>query len=339
MRFFSIRHRDFPIVCYFSSTYSLLLYLCYSSQKEINDTFFVFSETFPKELAKNFKNCCYIPNHKESPRFYVQKKWIISKYYKWFFIPRIKGTTKVFSQDHTTMFQLLIGNHPYIMVAETPIMEGILRNSVPKAQETMTKKQLINLWVFRKLIGAVYGRHWGFNDLCCGAIIEDEGSKKYFEGKKVILLNLKQAWNNKTESERNIILNLYGLKISELEMMKSKKIVVFTQPFVPEMSIEENQEYMARLINKYPHDDVVIKVHPRDRIGYKKLFPDVMVCNLRAPAQLLDILGVHFEIAATYNSAAVYDLSYDARIDWYAKELEYLCGKAPVPTNANLCRL
>lgn len=339
MIFNYIRHKDFPFVCYFSSTYSLLLYLCYSSQKEIDNTFFVFSETFPKEIIRNFKNSCYIPNYKESPRFYVQKKWIISRYYKWFIIPRIKGTTKVYSQDHTTMFQLLIGNHPYIMVAENPIMEGILKNSIPKAQETMTKKQLINIWIFRKIIGSVYGRHWGFNNLCYGVLIEDEGSKKFFEGKKVVVLDLKKAWNNKTESERNEILNLYGMNISELEMMKSKRIIVFTQPFVPEMSIEENQKYMARLINKYPHDDVVIKVHPRDEIDYERLFPDIMVCKLRAPAQLLDLLGVHFKIAATFISSAVYDFSYNVRIDWYGKELEKFYGTIPKPQNANLCKL
>ena len=193
--------------------------------------------------------------------------------------------------------------------------------------------------MFRKIVGEVYARHWGYNNLCYGALIEDEGSKRYLEGKKVVILNLKQAWKDKTESERNAIMSLYGIKKIDLELMKSKKIIVFTQPFVPEMTIEENQKYMARLINKYPHDDVVIKVHPRDRIDYKSMFPDVMVCNLRVPAQLLDFLGVHFEIAATYNSSAVYDLSYTARIDWYAKELEYLYGKVPVPTNANLCKL
>lgn len=339
MRFFSVWHRDFPFVCYFSSTYSLLLYLCYSSPKEINDTFFVFSETFPKEVARNFVNYCFIPKYKESPRFYVQKKWMISRYYKWFIIPGINRSTKVFSQDHTTMFQLLIGNHPYMMVAENPIMEGILKNSIPKPQEIMTKKQLINTWIFRKIIGAVYGRHWGFNDLCYGAIIEDEGSKIFFEGKKVIVLNLKRAWDNKTESERNEILNYYGINISELEMMKSKKIIVFTQPFVPEMTIEENQKYMTRLINKYPHSDVLIKVHPRDEIDYEKLFPGIMVCKLRIPAQLLDLSGVHFKIAATFNSSAVYDFSYNVRIDWYGKELEKDYGSPPIPQNANLCKL
>ena len=161
----------------------------------------------------------------------------------------------------------------------------------------------------------------------------------FFEGKKVIVLNLKRAWDNKTESERNKILNLYGINISELEIMKSKKIIVLSETFVPELPIEENQKYMVRLINKYPHDDIVIKIHPRDEIDYEKLFPSIMVCKLRVPAQLFDLIGVHFKIAATFNSSAVYDFSYNIRIDWYGEEVKDYYPNHPIPQNAHLCKL
>ena len=342
MIFCFFRRKQFPIVCHFSSTYSLLLYLCYSSQKEIDDTFFVFSETFPKEIANNFENSCFIPKYKECSRFYVQKKWIISRYFKWFCIPKVKKTTKVFSQDHTTMLQLLIGNHPYIMVAENPIMEEILKNYIPNQTQDISPKQYIYVWMYQKLVGPIYGCHWGYNNLCYGALIEDKDSEKFFEGKKIVVLNLKKAWNNKAVLEKNKLLRLYGLNISELEVMKKKKVIVFTQPFVPEMTIEENQKFMVRLINKYSHEDVVIKVHPRDKIDYEQLFPDILVCKSRFPAQLFDLLNIHFEIAATYNSSAVYNLSYDIRIDWYGEELKCYSDvpfNTTIPPNVNICHL
>ena len=68
-----------------------------------------------------------------------------------------------------------------------------------------------------------------------------------------------------------------------------------------------------------------------------------MVCRLRVPSQLFDMLGVRFEIAATYFSTAVLDISYDVRIDWYAEELtqrlKYLNDIGPLPRSVNICRL
>jgi len=343
MKLCVFRHKKFPIVCYFSSTYSLLLYLCYSSQREIENTFFVFSETFPKEIAYNFKNCCYIPKYKESIHFYVPKKWIISKIYKWFVIPKIESQTKIFCQDHTTMLQLLIGRHPYYMVAENPVMETIMKSHYPKGRATgQTIKQHILDFINQKFIGPLYGHSLGFNHLCRGVLFSDKGSARYFHGKDIYLLNIFSAWNQKNENERNMILSLYGICSSDLESISSKKIIIYTQPFVPEMTIDDNKKYMVALIKKYPLEDIVIKVHPRDEIDYEQLFPGITVCKSRIPAQLFDLLGVHFEVAATYNSSAVYNMSYEIRIDWYGEELRHFGSvlyNAPIPSNANMCHL
>ena len=337
------RHKKFSNVCYFASTYSLLLYLCYISEEEFNNTFFVFSETFPEDIAKNFSNSCFIPKYKESTYFYVPKKWLISKFYKWLFIPRINKKTRVFCQDHTTMLQLLIGQHPYTVVAESPTMVELLLLHAPTEQKKLIWKHRILDVVNRTLLGPVYGHTFGNNALCFSALVADEESVNYLKGKTVTVMNIFDAWNKKSQAERDLFMRLYGISSSDLQVLKSKRIIVFTQPFMPYMTIEENTKYMAALINKYPHKDMVIKIHPRDEIDYESLFPDVMVCRLRVPSQLFDMLGVRFEIAATYFSTAVLDISYDVRIDWYAEELtqrlKYLNDIGPLPRSVNICRL
>lgn len=330
-------------VCYFASTYSLLLYLCYTSEEEYNNTFFVFSETFPKDIAKNFTSCCFIPKYKESKYFFVLKKWVISKLYKWLFIPRINKNTRIFCQDHTAMLQLLIGQHPYTLVAESPSMVGILLSHVPIEQKKLIWKHRISEIVNRTLLGPIYGHSLGHNALCFSALVTDDESIKYLKGKTVTVLNIFDAWSKKTQANKNIVLRLYGICSSDLQLLKSKRIIVFTQPFMPYLTIDENKEYMVALINKYSHKDMVIKVHPRDEIDYESLFPDVMICRLRVPSQLFDMLGVRFEIAATYFSAAVLDFSYDIRIDWYADELmqklKFLSNSSLPPRNVNKCKL
>lgn len=335
--------RQYRNVCYFTSTYSLLLYLCYSSEEEVNNTYFVFCETFPKDIAKNFHNSCFIPKYKESKFFYIPKKWIISKLYKWFCIPRINKNTRVFCQDHTTMLQLLIGQHPYTLVAESADMVGLILLHIPTGQnERAWKHRMLDI-VNRALVGSIYGHTFGNNALCISALVTDEESINYLRGKTVTVLNIFDTWDKKTQSEINLVMRLYGICFSELQMLKSKRIIIFTQPFVPYMTLEENREYMVALINKYPHKDMVIKVHPRDEIDYESLFPDVMVCKLRVPSQLFDLIGIRFEIAATYCSAAVIDFSYDVRIDWYADELKqklkFLNNNGPLPRKINKCKL
>lgn len=332
--------RRYRNVCFFSSTYSLLLYLCYSSGDDIENTFFVFSETFPRDIFKNFNNSCYIPQSRDSGRFNIQKKWALSKYYKLFYIPRVRKDTKIFCQDHTTMLKLLIGNHPYILVAENPIMEGILKSCHFKERVFLSFKEKLNHYISKKMIREDYDKIWGCNKLCYAAIIADEGSIKYLDKKEVEVVDIFASWNRKATNEKNTILNFYGISSTEIESLKSKKIIIFTQPFLAEMTLEENIDYMVKLINKYPHNNIVIKVHPRDGIDYEKLFPDVLICKLQVPSQLFDLLGVHFELAATYNSSAVYNMSYDIKIDWYGEEIKhYFFDEAPIPVKANLCRL
>lgn len=335
--------RQYNNVCYFVSTYSLLLYLCYTSEEEFNNTYFVFCETFPKDIAKNFRNSCFVPKYKEPKYFYVPKKWVISKFYKWLFIPRINKKTRIFCQDHTAMLQLLIGNHPYTLVAESPNMVELLLLHVPTEQKKLILKHRILDVINKTLLGSIYGHTYGNNALCFSALVTDKESINYLKGKTVTVLNIFDAWNRKTQAERDVVLSLYGICSSDLQMFKSKRIIVFTQPLVPDMTLEENKKYMVALINKYPHKDMVIKIHPRDEIDYETLFPDVTVCRLRVPSQLFDMSGVRFEIAATYFSAAVLDFSYDIRVDWYADELmqklKFLNHCSPPSQNVNKCKL
>lgn len=329
--------KQFNRVCCLSSTYSLLLYLIHANESEVNNTFFVFTGQFPKDIAMRFPNHCYIPkyDYQQHSRFYSLRLFMLVMYNKLFRIPIIREKTQLFAQDHTEMLNLLIGHHHYTMVAENPVMENILKYRQPSKTEKISISNQIRQLIF----GPVYGHIWGYNPLCVAAIIEDEGSKKYLGGKNVIVVDARRKWNEKTKEEKKRILYYYGITDEEIDILKKKDTIVFTQPFVPEMTLAEYQYYMEAMINKYPHEQIVIKIHPREDLDYNKIFPDVHVCKLRAPAQLLDLCGIHFKKAVTYNSSAVYDFSYDIQIDWYGEEVKKWYGDAYVPKNATICSL
>lgn len=336
-----MKKKIFKNICYFSSTYTLLLYLVHFSKEEIDDSFFVFSGQFPRDIAMRFPNHCYIPklDSQRFPWLYPLRLFMLVKFNKLFRIPKLSNNTNLYAQDHTEMLNLLIGYHRYTLVAENPVMENILKYRQPK--------KVLGRSIFKRLydklrhlfFGPVYGHIWGYNSQCFAAIIEDEGSRKYLDGKDVIVVDVKQKWGEKTKNEKNTILYYYGITDYEMNKLKDKDIIIFTQPFTPEMEISEYQKYMVSMINKYPHNRSVIKIHPREEIDYNSIFHDIYVCKLRIPAQLFDLCGIHFKKAVTYNSSAVYDFSYDIQIDWYGLELKELFGDTFIPQNANICFL
>jgi len=58
----------------------------------------------------------------------------------------------------------------------------------------------------------------------------------------------------------------------------------------------EEKELYESIIRKYSNfEDVVIKLHPRDLLDYKKYFPNVSVFDSKAPMQLVNVFDGGFE--------------------------------------------
>lgn len=124
--------------------------------------------------------------------------------------------------------------------------------------------------------------------------------------KKIVTINLKKLWNNKSESEKKRILELFEININALRKMKDKKYILFTQPLSEDniLSEEEKIAIYKKIIYKYLEKNIIIKPHPREITDYKKFFPRTEVIIENYPSEFLVLYDIKFEKIITLFSTA-----------------------------------
>lgn len=333
------------IICNVGTMYSLFLYLLFCKESDISRTFFVFSPAgIPKTVRCHFNNSYTMPDYN---KFNIVHKKLISLFgfiyfrlLKWWYIPKYDENTLVFGNDFARYDPIIIGNNQYTLIEDAP--NGFIQSYFNFFKKFDDKEQKRGMFYrFMKfLYGETYYRRFGNNNLCTDVILTSSENLDYLIGKNKHIINLEEEWMNCQSSKRNLILKTFSLSNEDIMMLKSKRIVLFTQPLYPTfISLEEHEEIYKKIISRYPIDDLVIKPHPRDNYCYNNLFQDICVLRSPIPSQLLDLLGIRFEKAVTLFSSAVNTLTYDIAIDWYGfadnKTLESLIDHVYIPHNAN----
>jgi hypothetical protein len=178
-------------------------------------------------------------------------------------------------------------------------------------------------WIIHRFISKAYHDPWGDNVLCNEIIITQNEILPYMKDKKIIVTSLSSLWEKSPESKRNLILNIFDLEKEDIEILKSRENILFTQCFIDdgELTEEEHSRIYRKIVNNYDHNTLLIKKHPRETFDYKSLFPDIPVFEKPIPMQLFDLLGVRFKRAITVFSSIVVSFDYDIAIDWYGTEI------------------
>lgn len=135
-------------------------------------------------------------------------------------------------------------------------------------------------------------------------------------------LNLQLYINKLNFEEKKIILNIFGFNEKNIEKLKEKKNILYTQPLSEDGTITEKEkiELYSKIIKNYKEETLVIKQHPKDKTDYKKIFPDIEVLDQNFPAELFSLLDMKFEKAITLFSTAVLS-DKNIKIDFYGTEV------------------
>jgi hypothetical protein len=166
-------------------------------------------------------------------------------------------------------------------------------------------------------------RWFGNNKQCNEIIITENEILPYMKDKKIKTVSLSYLWEKSPISKKQLILNIFDVISKDIELIKSKENILFTQCFVEDNYITSEERYRiySKIVDNYDRNTLLIKKHPRETFDYRTLFPDIPVFEKPIPMHLLDLLGVRFKKAITVSSSIVASFDYDIEIDWYGTEI------------------
>lgn len=314
------KSKNYTRVCIPGSTYVLTFYLLMSSKEEIENTCFFFTYTIPEQLRKKFSNAIFI----DLKDVWHKNKYLLSVYtlfkrkIQWPFLT----TAEVYGLDF--YWDLLRGLHMNY-IEDCPNVLDIwetsrLYESYQKSKKELAIKRKIKQWLF----GEYYQRPVGTSSAVKAIYTSTPYNKPYHRGKSNFVINLKQAWENSNEEKKKFILNVFDLTENDLKVLKSKKAILLTQPYVEDRKMTEEQliNIYSNIIEKYGPQNILIKPHPRDKHKYNQIFPNTELFDKKVPMQLLALLGANYEHIVTINSSSALSFGIDAPIEWWAEKLD-----------------
>lgn len=328
-------------LCVVGSIYSLLVYLSNSTDEDIENTFYVFTEHIPVEISSRFEHSCVI-----NQNTFFSRKWFISWLYLrliiWWKLPQLKQLT-IFANDHLVISPFIIGSKNYILIEDSAYVCSRFYNG-NRRKELQSFIEHKSYWIKKILTGETLYRHNGNNKQCIGVIQTTKDDAPYLKGKKILTCPLFNKWHEFSEYKKNFIKNVYNIKQYDIDMILSKTIILFTQPFYLDYITEkEHEEIYKGIISKYPTKSLLIKTHPRDRFDYKKINQDLFIFDKKIPSQLFDLFGIKYKVAITVNSSSVLNLGYKLDLHWYGtecnKSLLKKLGPSMPPAGAKVCKI
>ena len=111
--------------------------------------------------------------------------------------------------------------------------------------------------------------------------------------------------------------------MEKLKRIKSKKYLLLTQPLSEDGTLSEKEkiEIYSEILSNYDLKDIVIKVHPREKLNYRNIFPEVEILDEYFPVELFKIFNIEPEKVITIFSSAVFGIAKRENIDFYGTEI------------------
>jgi hypothetical protein len=312
-------------VCIFCSIYSLLIYLLYSNEDELEHTYFFFSDDIPESIRKKIPNQYFV--NISSKYFFdaANKKMLVNiikyiflafsfcifRYIKWPFIKK----AEIYGNDHIFYFPFIIGKHNYTFIEEVP---KIITFNLKKIYSHRLIKGIIKK-ILCTFISDVIGNYTANNKQCKALILTENDSASYIEGKTKYLIPLDITWKNIKPEKKQYILNVFDISDNDISVLKSKTNIILTQPLSGDRftSEEEQINIYSQIIRNYDPSSLIIKAHPRDTVNYRKYFPDVFVFNKPIPMQLLLLIdGLKIKKAITIFSTSIMSFPDSVEKEW-----------------------
>lgn len=284
------------------SVYTLLLYLLISTKEEIEKTYFFFSTTIPYVITNKF-------NNKYCERFYNNKIYrtcyfLALKIFKYKLWPFLKKA-EIFGHDHINLSFVLLGGK------SMHVIEDGMANYVT-TQYCLHKASMIKRIIF----GSRFKQYlYGHNQYTSSITLTNADNYDY-PNTVVNILDIKKMWEESSEEKKKYILAIYDVTNEDVEVLRSKSILLLTQCLSEDhiMSEIDKINIYKKVLAKENESEVIIKTHPRETTDYTIHFPRAVVFNKKIPFEIFELLHVNIRKAYTISSTAIYSLSKDVEI-------------------------
>jgi hypothetical protein len=305
-------------VCVVDTVYTLMVYLFYSSEEELAQTFYFFGNGVAESIRQRFPRHYYFDGSKKINNnilwlFFFLK---ILGCFRWPFLRK----AKIMGHDQLIYSPYIIGKRNYTYIEDGPRVLSL------HFKETLYK-DLCDYWSRRFLflkkmanffIGDVRRRQVANNKQCNELILTRDDDVPWIAGKNKIVISLDNLWNNMSEQKKKYILNIYDISDIDVQVLKRRNHIILTQQFSTDGLISEREqiEIYENIMRNYDFSCLVLKPHPRDAVDYRKYFPDVFIFDKPVPMQLLSIIGIRFKKASTVSSSSIDSFSYEIEKEW-----------------------
>lgn len=236
--------------------------------------------------------------------------------------PYLKTAT-IYAQDHDIV-SILIGKHDYYLLSDGPsIITRYYAEGNGLRQRAVAKAHSLQGFIEQTIYGKPFVWRFGENEQCKRVYLAEKNIAPILENKEVIVNSFQELWQQATAEKQQFILDVFDVSSEDCERLQSKPIVFFTQPVVDDRLLNDAEyvEVLQKIFNHYPHSELIIKTHPRDKFNYSKYFPDIAVFDKPVNLQLLSILSLSLKKAVTIFSTAVFDLPENVEIDWIGADV------------------
>ena len=139
---------------------------------------------------------------------------------------------------------------------------------------------------------------------------------------KTEVIDIKQLWVNKTEDEKNKILEIYNLKDS-VNKIDNNTVLLLTECFSEDGLLPFNEEikiYKELIEKQNDTTNLIIKTHPREKKNYKKIFPEFTIIDQPFPLEILKCMDLNIKKIITIASNASLNFVDECDIEIYEKE-------------------
>ena len=138
---------------------------------------------------------------------------------------------------------------------------------------------------------------------------------------KTEVIDMKKLWADKTDEEKNKILEIYNIK-DIINSIESDPILLLTECFSEDglLSLDEEIHIYKELIKNQNTNNIIIKTHPRETKNYKDIFPEFSVINQPFPIEILKCVDINIQKVITIASSATLNLADECEIELYGKK-------------------
>lgn len=218
----------------------------------------------------------------------------------------------------------LIGHKSYSLLSDGPLtMQQNMRPDSAEYQRQLRKQHSAQGFVEGFLFGPVAVRALGNNKQCKAFYLTEENDCPVLEGRPVHIKSLRQMWKESSAEKQSLIMRVFDVTEKDAEVLGEREVIFLTQPIVQDCGLSED-EYaclLEQIFSHYGQQNLLLKLHPRDKFDYKRYFPEVAVYDKPVNMQLLALVGAHARCAATICSSSVNSFDESVDVDWYGSRI------------------